>query len=101
MTKNEGTKTTARQVEASMPLATAMPSDCRDAAPAPVARISGTTPRIKVKDVMRIGRKRRRAASTAASRMERPSARRWRAISTMRMAFLAESAMSRTRPIWT
>ena len=35
MTKNDGTKTTARQVEASMPLATAIPRECREAAPAP------------------------------------------------------------------
>ena len=36
-TKNDGTNSTARQVEAIMPLNTDSPSDTRAAAPAPVA----------------------------------------------------------------
>src|SRR5438034_3311531 len=66
-TKNDGTNSTARQVEASMPLNTAMPIDLRELAPAPVASTSGSTPRIKANEVIRIGRKRARAASVAAS----------------------------------
>src|SRR5882762_9110236 len=62
-TKNDGTNSTARQVEASMPLDTAMPIDLRELAPAPVANTSGSTPRIKANEVIRIGRKRTRAAS--------------------------------------
>ena len=50
-----------------MPLKTAVPSDCRISAPAPVAITSGTTPRMKAKEVMRIGRSRSREASTVAS----------------------------------
>src|SRR5713101_2551147 len=46
-TKNDGTNRTARQVEASIPLNTAMPIDLRALAPAPVASTSGTTPRMK------------------------------------------------------
>src|SRR5262245_32776353 len=66
-TKNDGTNSTAKQVEASMPLDTAMPIDLRELAPAPVANTSGITPRMKANEVMRMGRKRARAASSAAS----------------------------------
>ena len=44
-------------VTPSMPQNTAVPSDWRISAPAPVAIISGSTPRMKAKDVIRIGRK--------------------------------------------
>ena len=84
-----------------MPLNTAMPIDLRALAPAPVARTSGSTPKMKAKEVMRMGRKRARAASTADSRMGLPSnTRRSRATYTIRMAFLAERAINSTRPIW-
>jgi hypothetical protein len=45
-TKNVGTNSTARQVEAIMPENTVMPIDLRALAPAPVAITSGTTPRM-------------------------------------------------------
>ena len=48
-----------------MPVNTVMPIDLRALAPAPVAITSGTTPRMKANEVIRIGRKRARAASTA------------------------------------
>ena len=86
-------------VAASMPPNTVVPIDCRLAAPAPVANISGTTPRMKAKAVMRIGRRRRRAAIIAASTMPRPSSRRRLANSTMRIAFLAARPISMTKPI--
>ena len=84
-----------------MPLNTVMPIDLRALAPAPVASTSGTTPRMKANDVIRIGRNRARAASTADS----SSGLRSRtcsssATSTIRMAFLADSAISRIMPIW-
>ena len=82
-----------------MPPNTAMPIERRAAAPAPVARTSGSTPRMKANEVMTIGRNRSRAASTAASRIGLPSARCWRAYSTIRMPFLLPSAMSRMMPI--
>ena len=50
-----------------MPVNTVMPIDLRALAPAPVASTSGATPRMKANEVIRIGRKRARAASTAAS----------------------------------
>ena len=89
------------QVEASMPLKTVIPMERRAAAPAPVANTRGSTPRMKAIDVITIGRKRVRAASTAAASMASPSSSRSsRANSTMRIAFLLDSAISRTRPIW-
>ena len=51
----------------SMPLKTAVPSERRISAPAPVATTSGTTPRMKAKEVIKIGRSRSREASLVAS----------------------------------
>jgi hypothetical protein len=64
--KKDGTNSTARQVEAIMPLKTLTPSKMRALAPAPVAVTSGTTPRMKAKEIIRIGRNRALAASIAA-----------------------------------
>src|SRR5215471_2880369 len=92
--KKEGTNSTARQVEAMMPLKTLNPSDLSPLAPAPVARTNGNTPNPKANEVIRIGRKRERAASTAASRIGLPwTSRPSRAISTIRIPFLADSAI--------
>ena len=55
-----------------MPENTAVPSARRISAPGPVAITSGTTPRMKAKAVIRIGRRRRRQASTTASTGVRP-----------------------------
>ncbi len=52
---------------------TVVPSAWRISEPAPSAIISGTTPRMKAKEVIRIGRRRVRAASIAASMRSRPS----------------------------
>ena len=57
---------TVSRVEPSMPVKTAMPIDFCALAPAPDPSTSGTTPRMKANDVMRIGRKRLRAAAMAA-----------------------------------
>ena len=51
-----------------MPLNTAVPSERRAPELAPLASTSGSTPRMKANDVIRIGRSRRCAASMAASR---------------------------------
>ncbi len=64
----------ARQVEASIPLATATPSDLRAEPPAPLARMSGSTPRMNVSEGMRTGQNREVAASAAASILLAPSA---------------------------
>jgi hypothetical protein len=101
MTKNDGTNKTARQVDAIMPVNTAMPIDLRALAPAPVATTRGAPPRMKANDVMMSGRNRDFAPATAASAMDMPLARISRANSTIRMAFFADNAISRMRPIWT
>ena len=98
--KNHGTKKIARNVAASMPPMTPVPTECRAPAPAPVEIASGSTPRMNASEVIRIGRKRSRAASIAAADVDRPSSCRRSANSTIRIAFFAASPSSVTRPIW-
>src|ERR1700752_2980065 len=86
-------------VAAIMPPNTVVPTETRPAAPAPVATISGTTPRINASEVIRIGRSRIRAASIAASIVLSPSSCSCSANSTIKIAFLLESPISITRPI--
>ena len=56
-----------------IPKSTAVPRDWRISAPAPLATASGNTPRMKAKEVIRIGRRRMRAAAVAASSGSSPS----------------------------
>ena len=56
---------------------------------------------MKASEVMTIGRKRNRLASTAASWSGFPSCCRWRANSTIRMAFLQARPTSTRKPICT
>ena len=84
----------------SMPANTPVPSECRLPAPAPLAMTSGETPRMNANEVMRIGRNRSRAASTAASRRLVPRLRISFANSTIRIAFLAASPTTVIRPTW-
>ena len=79
---------------------TPVPMERRLPDEAPAAMASGRQPRMKAKEVMTIGRSRSREASTAASRIESPCLRFRIANSMMRMAFLAASAISVSRPIW-
>ena len=65
-------KNRLRTVETIMPPNTVVPTEFRLAAPAPVANTNGSTPRINANDVIRMGRRRMRAASTAASVMDIP-----------------------------
>ena len=60
---------------------------------------SGKVPRMKAKLVIRIGRRRAPAASTAASMAVSPRSSACLANSTIRIAFFAASAMSTIRPI--
>ena len=92
---------TPRNVATSMPQNTAVPMTFCAPEPAPLARISGTTPRMNAKAVMRMGRKRRRADSSAACSIVLPSSYLALANSTMRIAFLAASPMSMIKPICT
>jgi hypothetical protein len=66
-TKNSGTKNTASTVALIMPPITPVPMARWLAEPAPLASTSGSTPRMKASEVIRIGRKRRCAASSTAS----------------------------------
>src|SRR5262249_25033559 len=100
-TKKAGTNKTAMHVDASIPLATAIPRERRALAPAPRAKTSGNTPRMKVNEVIAIGRKRTREASMAASKMLLPAIRLSRALSTIKIAFFADNAISSTSPICT
>ena len=60
----------------------------------------GHHPEDEGEEVMTMGRKRRRVASTAASVMDMPPSRSSRANSTTRMAFLLARAIINTRPTW-
>ncbi len=73
----------------------------RISAPAPLAMTNGTTPAMNASEVIRIGRRRRRQASTTASSARAPSASSVRANSTIRIAFFAARPTSTTSPIWT
>ena len=75
-----------------------MPSVWRSSAPAPTAQTSGVTPRMKAIEVIRIGRSRRCAASTAAAKRSRPASSSCLANSTIRMAFLAARPISTMKP---
>ena len=61
-----------RNVAVIIPLKTAVPRARLAPELAPVAITSGKTPRINANDVIKIGRKRGRAASLAAWRIESP-----------------------------
>src|SRR5581483_5465841 len=87
--KKSGMNSVATKVASSMPPTTPVPIERRAAAPAPLANISGSTPKTKASEVMTIGRKRRRAAFSAASMASLPSRKPCCANSTIRMAFFA------------
>src|ERR1051325_2528152 len=82
------------------PPRTRVPADRRAPAPAPVEKASGITPRMKASEVMRIGRKRSLAASTAAAEADSPCSCFITAYSTIRMACFAARPSSVTSPIW-
>ncbi|MNZ58165.1 hypothetical protein D3C78_761670 [compost metagenome] len=73
----------------------------RTSAPAPWPRISGIVPAIKAMEVITIGRKRRRHASSAASMIPFPWISSSRANSTIRIAFLQARPIRTTRPTCT
>ena len=98
--KKSGMKKIPIVVANNIPAKTPVPRECRLPAPAPLAITSGDTPRMKANDVMRMGRKRSRAASTAASRSAIPRPRISLANSTIRMAFLAASPTTVISPTW-
>ena len=68
---------------------------------APLESISGTTPKMNANAVIKMGRKRRRADSRAASWMGMPPSCFALANSTIRMAFLAARPINMIRPTCT
>ena len=99
--KLPGMRKTPMKVATSMPKKTAVPMTFCAPAPAPLAVISGTTPRMNANAVIRIGRKRSRADSSAASSTGMPSSCLALANSTIRIAFLAARPISMMLPICT
>src|SRR5579864_1149004 len=95
-----GMKNRFNIVDMIMPPKTVVPTEWRPFSPAPVATTSGTTPRMKARDVIRMGRKRIVAACTADSTSGTPRSRNCSANSTIRIAFLLESPTSMTKPTW-
>jgi len=89
----------AIRVAASMPPTTVVPRIWRELAPAPWETTNGKTPKMKANAVMRMGRSRSRAPASAASKTDVPRSYSVLQNSTMRMAFLAASPISITRPI--
>ena len=71
--KNTGVKNTPKAVTDSIPPMTPIPTAFWLPDPAPLLRASGSTPSMKAKEVIKIGRMRSRHASTAASRGVLPS----------------------------
>ena len=92
-TYSDGTTRTPQIVAINIPPKTEVHRACLLAAPAPDAVIRGTTPRMKAKEVIRIGRNRSLAPSLAAVNNSIPSSCLSLANSKIRIAFLA------TRPI--
>ena len=87
------------RVAALMPNTTAVPSTRRAEAPAPLAVASGSEPKMKANEVIRMGRSRRRAPAIAASINGVPRSYSSLANSTMRIAFFAARPISMTSPI--
>src|SRR5438876_5803829 len=77
------------RLAANMPPITVVPMICRATDPAPDAVHNGTQPRINANDVIRIGRRRSLAPSSAASTSDLPFSYSSLANSTIRIAFLA------------
>lgn len=98
--KKNGMSNIPMVTAAIIPKKTPVPMALRLAAPGPEAITIGSMPSIKANDVMRIGRKRRRAACSAALKILTPESASSFANSTISMAFFAASPINITSPIW-
>ena len=90
----------ARIVAVSIPPITEVPIAMRLLAPAPDAMARGKTPAMNDIEVIRIGRRRMRAASSAASMMRAPRFSACSANSIIRIAFLEARPIVVSSPIW-
>ena len=82
-----------------MPASTAVPRAFCAPDPAPLLTASGSTPKMKHSDVIMMGRKRRREASTVASNKSLPPLCNDLANSTIKIEFLAERPIMVSRAI--
>src|SRR5258708_7733318 len=98
--KNIGIRNGARNVALNIPPITPLPTAFSLPEPAPLAIARGSTPRTNASDVIRIGRRRKCAASMAASIADFPCASRSRANSTIRIAFVDDKTIVVSRPTW-
>ena len=94
-----GTTKIVSSVPIVMPPTMTQPIWRRLSAPAPVASASGRAPSTIAPVVIRMGRRRRLAASTTASLTCRPCWRNWLENSTIRMPCFVIRPTSVTRPI--
>ena len=94
ITKRLGTMNIWNIIPINMPPTAAVPRERLPLAPTPKANIIGRRPIIIANDVMRIGRRRAPAPSTAAHVMLMPILRRSSANSTIRIAFFANRPIS-------
>src|SRR5579871_16566 len=100
MTTNKtGTINIARPVAATIPPNTVQPIVLRATELAPVASASGRTPSINAMDVINIGRRRSRTASSVPAITSMPRSTLSLANSTIRMAFFADRPISVINPI--
>lgn len=79
---------------------TPVPTACWLPEPAPLLVAIGSTPKINASEVIRIGRRRMRDASSVADIRSCPLWFSSLANSTIRMAFFADSPMMVNRPTW-
>ena len=89
----------AMEVAANIPTITTVPRIRREVAPAPEAIHNGADPKMKANEVIRMGRKRKRAPSSAASIKSRPFSNSALANSTIKIAFFAARPISTISPI--
>lgn len=101
ITNNEGTIKIWNNIPINIPPMADVPSERLALAPTPNENIKGNRPIIMAKDVIKIGRRRAPAPSTAAQEMLIPIFRRSRANSTIKMAFLANRPINMISAICT
>ena len=89
-----------RKVDTTIPPTTAIPMAIRWLQPSPVAKAKGINPKTVEALVIKIGRKRCRAASCTAVTLSSPFSCFKFANSTMRIPFLATNPINMMIPIW-
>ena len=99
MIKKNGTKNSKASVPISMPPIVPNANALLPLAPTPLDIAMGIIPNTIVRTVIRIGRRRTRAASREARTIPYPSVRLWEAYSVSRMAVFDNSPISISSPV--